>query len=430
MPASLPVKFSSLKIEGWRQFGQVEIELHPQLTVLTGANGAGKSTLLNILSSHFNYSRPLLGTPRVDSAGGYKFVSGILSLFSKLFSAPAPKTPGLVGKLVYTNNIAGSILVPVEGAISYTVSIENQQQVRGFHISSHRRLPQYQQVSQIPTQPMVPQQAYDNFNGEMMSSYQGGHSGFSSTYRIKEALISMALLGPKTEFNGGDPVLRATFAGFGEILKKILPEEIGFIEISIRSPDVVLITKSGEFLIDAVSGGLLALIDLAWQIYMYSVNNDSFVVTMDEPENHLHPSMQRLLMGNLVKTFPKVQFIVATHSPFIVSAVRDSRVYVLRHVENPKVNDEQTVASKQTRFVSSIRLDSSNRAGTASQILRDVLGLPTTYPEWVSEAVDGIINKYRGRPFDERLMTDLRRELNEQGYSELLPDVTSALAKG
>lgn len=429
MSTPSPAKFSRLKIEGWRQFGQVEVELHPHLTVITGANGAGKSTLLNIFSSHFNYSRPFLATPRADSTGGYKYFSGILSVFSKIISAAAPRSPGIVGELAYTTNKTAPLRVPVDGGISYNISIENQQEVRGFHISSHRRLPQYQQVNQIPTQPMAPQQAYDHFNGEMMNSYQGGHTGFSSTYRIKEALLSMALLGPKTEFNGGNPILRATFTGFSDILKKILPEETGFLEISIRSPDVVLVTKSGEFLIDAVSGGLLALVDLAWQIYMYSVNNDSFVVTIDEPENHLHPSMQRLLMGNLVKTFPNVQFIVASHSPFIVSAVKDSRVYVLRHVEKTEAKDEQNATAKQTRFVSSIRLDSTNRAGTASQILRDVLGLQTTYPEWVSEGVDVIINKYRGRPFDERLMSDLRRELNEQGYGELLPDVTSALAK-
>jgi predicted ATP-binding protein involved in virulence len=115
------------------------------------------------------------------------------------------------------------------------------------------------------------------------------------------------------------------------------------------------------------------------------------------------------MRNNLGETFPNVQFIVASHSPFIVSAVRDARVYALRHVDK-EVKDESVVKPNQTRFVSSIRLDSTNRAGTASQILRDVLGLPTTYPEWVSEGIDAIINKYRGRPFDEKLMSDIRRE--------------------
>lgn len=424
-----PIKFSRLTITGWRQFGQIDLELHPRLTVITGANGAGKSTLLNIFSSHFDYTRPLLATPRADDSGGYKYFSGIFSFLSKLVPAISPKTPGSIGELIYSNNNSAALSVPIEGGVQYSVSIHKKQQVHGFHVSSHRRLPQYQQVHQIPAKPMAPKQAYEHFNGEMQSSYRGDHSGYSSTYRIKETLLSMALLGPQTDFNSGNSVLLKTFVGFSDTLKKILPEEIGFLELSIRSPDVVFVTKSGEFLIDAVSGGLLALVDLAWQIYMYSVGTDSFVVTIDEPENHLHPSMQRLLMGNLIKTFPNVQFIVASHSPFIVSAVRDARVYVLKHVENSEIAQSPNATSNHSRLVSSIRLDSINRAGTASQILRDVLGLPTTYPEWVSVELDEIINKYRGRQFDEKLMADIRKELSDSGYGELLPDVTSALAR-
>src|ERR1700684_3254096 len=47
-------------------------------------------------------------------------------------------------------------------------------------------------------------------------------------------------------------------------------------------------------------------------------------------ENHLHPSLQRSLFVKLVEAFPLTQFIIATHSPFIVSGLKDSNVYVLR----------------------------------------------------------------------------------------------------
>lgn len=424
-----PIKFSRLTISGWRQFGEIDLQLHPRLTVLTGANGAGKSTLLNVFSSHFDYQRPLLATPRADESGGYKYFNGIISFFSRLVFAPAPKSAESIGELTYSNNSSSPITVPINGGVQYDVSIHKKQQVHGFHVSSHRRLPQYQQVDQIPAKPMAPKLAYERFNGEMMSSYRGEYSGYSSTYRIKETLLSMALLGPQTEFNSGNAVLRQTFVGFSDTLKNILPEEIGFLELSIRSPDVVFVTKSGEFLIDAISGGLLALVDLAWQIYMYSVGSASFVVTIDEPENHLHPSMQRVLMGNLISTFPNVQFIVASHSPFIVSAVRDARVYVLKHMERNDMRPLADGTPNLSRLVSSVCLDSVNRAGTASQILRDVLGLPTTYPDWVSAELDVIIEKYRGRQFDEKLMYDIRKELSDSGYGELLPDVTLALAR-
>jgi energy-coupling factor transporter ATP-binding protein EcfA2 len=422
------IKFSSLRIEGWRQFGRIDVELHPQLTVITGSNGSGKSTLLNIFSGHFGYQRPYLATPLRDASGGYKYITGVVDFFCKFFPI-TQSTARQVGEITYTNGTRATAQLPGSGGIQYNLSIASQQPVQGFHVPSHRRLPTYQAVGQIPTQPMLPQQAYDHFNGEVSAYFTGGHTGFSSTYRIKEALLSMAVFGPGTKYVQRNDVLLKTFEGFSETLRKILPEEIGFVEISIRSPDVVLVTKSGDFLIDAASGGLMALVDLAWQIYMFSLRLTSFVVTIDEPENHLHPSMQRILMGNLIKTFPQVQFIVATHSPFIVSAVRDARVYVLKHEDRPEASGSANVPAQQTRFVSSIRLDTVNRAGTASQILRDVLGLPTTYPEWVADGVDAIINRYRNRPFNEELLESLRTELKESGYSDLYPDVASALAK-
>ncbi|MGQ0518664.1 AAA family ATPase, partial [Bacillus sp. D-CC] len=71
-----------------------------------------------------------------------------------------------------------------------------------------------------------------------------------------------------------------------------------------------------------------------------------FVVTIDEPENHLHPSMQRSLLNDFVKAFPKAQFIVVTHSPFIVSSIRESNVYALKHEKN-NVSDQQSGWAKK-----------------------------------------------------------------------------------
>ena len=42
------MKFKNLNIEEWKQFKNLDIDLHNQLTILTGANGAGKTTILNL----------------------------------------------------------------------------------------------------------------------------------------------------------------------------------------------------------------------------------------------------------------------------------------------------------------------------------------------------------------------------------------------
>ena len=46
------------------------------------------------------------------------------------------------------------------------------------------------------------------------------------------------------------------------------------------------------------------------------------VVLIDELELHLHPTWQRQIVGNLRETFPNIQFIGTTHSPFVIQALR------------------------------------------------------------------------------------------------------------
>lgn len=428
-------KFQKLHVEGWRQFGRIEIDIHPRLTVLTGANGAGKSSLLRIFSRHVGFDRPFLATPLRNSAGGYSYVTdiftGALGKFWRNMFSSQKQNVTEVGTLGYTNGIVGQLNVPEQAGVQYHISISNQQPVAGIHIDSHQPVSSFQQVGQIPTNLVSANAAYQNYHNELVQKYNGGHTGYSPTYRMKEAIISMAMFGEgNSHVQGNDQVLEA-YRGFVEALRRILPESLGFLDIAVRPPEVVLVTKSGEFLIDAASGGIMTLIDLTWRLHMFSLGQDQFVATMDEPENHLHPTMQRTLMPRLLAAFPQAQFIIATHSPFMVSSVRDSYVYVLRYLDSATgaaVSDQ--IMTTETSRVVSERLDTINKAGSASEILREVLGVSATIPEWVEEGLNSVVAKYRGQLVSQQTLMQLRGELRELGYDELYPDALSALTDG
>ena len=53
------------------------------------------------------------------------------------------------------------------------------------------------------------------------------------------------------------------------------------------------------------------------------------VVLIDELDLHLHPHWQRHIAEDLRRTFPALQFIVTTHSPFIVQSARDGEIIAL-----------------------------------------------------------------------------------------------------
>ncbi|WP_372392056.1 AAA family ATPase [Xanthomonas sp. NCPPB 3582] len=167
---------------------------------------------------------------------------------------------------------------------------------------------------------------------------------------------------------------------------------------------------------------------LAWQIFTYSDQASEFVVVIDEPENHLHPSMQRELLPNLLKAFPNVQFVVATHSPFIVTAVRDSVVNVLAYRSN-KLEASLAGLAPELSVYSRV-LDHVNKAGSANEVLRDVLGLDTTIPVWASHELQVSIDKFRGMPLTEQVVRDLDKDLAERGLSDFLPDAVDGLSVG
>ncbi len=53
------------------------------------------------------------------------------------------------------------------------------------------------------------------------------------------------------------------------------------------------------------------------------------VVFIDEIDAHLHPSLQRLILPFFQNSFPNIQFITSTHSPFVLTSVEGDIVYNL-----------------------------------------------------------------------------------------------------
>jgi predicted ATP-binding protein involved in virulence len=53
------------------------------------------------------------------------------------------------------------------------------------------------------------------------------------------------------------------------------------------------------------------------------------VVFIDEIDSHLHVSLQRLILPFFTESFPKIQFIVTSHSPFVLMSTPDTVVFDL-----------------------------------------------------------------------------------------------------
>jgi len=402
--------FKTLKLNQWKQFQDIDIEFHNRLTVLTGANGSGKTTLLNLLARHFGWEFQELATPATEKETGY------LRYFTRIFKKNENIQDLKIGEITYDNGINSDLKINHSNTAKYQILIQyrtpinqGEGEIKGINIGSHRNVFKYQEVPTISTQKRNRQNAFqlveqstktDTFN-------IGYYEHKPINFFIKETLLNWAICGSGNKYIQPDKELEENFIGFQNVLKIILPQNIGFKEVSIRNYEIVLITDSGDFMLDAVSGGIAALIDLAWQIYNYSDINTKIVVLIDEIENHLHATMQRAVLPDFLAAFANVQFIVSTHSPLIVSSVKDANIYAFRY------NQENRVYSE--------KLDLIQKARTATEILNEVLGVPFTMPIWAEESLNQLIEKYKNISITEENINQMRTEFKSLGLESLMP---------
>lgn len=404
--------YNNIKISNWRQFQDININFDEHLTILTGANGAGKTTILNILSKPFGRNINFVSTPEKDKETGIlKYLTGKFFGRIKSNNLDNNNLNESLGSISY-NSSTYNISIPNNISNTYSINISNIPNVNGVFISSHRNYFVYKTVTHIPTKALSRKDifsSYKDFSTKKEQDMYYNPAEQAPTLLIKEALISLATFGYGNQVVEANNEAIKLFEGYQEILKKVLPPSLGFKSLKIEVPEVILETESGNFSLDAVSGGIASIIELTWQIYMYDNPQNKFIVIMDEPENHLHPELQRTLLPNLIESFPNVQFIVATHNPFVISSVDSSQVYVLNY------NTENKVIS--------YKLDQVSKNGTANDILRDVLGIQSTMPIWADNKLQEILSKYSSLEINSTNISNLRNELLEQGFDNIIPQV-------
>jgi predicted ATP-binding protein involved in virulence len=88
-----------------------------------------------------------------------------------------------------------------------------------------------------------------------------------------------------------------------------------------------------RLLSDGVRNMLAMVADIAFRCALLNpklgentISKTSWVVLIDELDLHLHPSWQKQAVNNLKRTFPQIQFITTTHSPFVIQELEEGEL--------------------------------------------------------------------------------------------------------
>lgn len=138
--------------------------------------------------------------------------------------------------------------------------------------------------------------------------------------------------------------------------------------------------------------------DLVWRLieaFPESSNPllEEGIVLIDELDIHLHPSWQRTIAGLLRETFPKTQFIMATHSPLVAAGAGSDAVTYRFY----KKGDDTVIEQINNIFTKSV-----------DQILQsEAFGLVSSY----SPETQGKIDRYYLLKRKKRLNIEEKQEL-------------------
>ena len=117
-------------------------------------------------------------------------------------------------------------------------------------------------------------------------------------------------------------------------------KEIPKISYSRQYKDIVY-SENGQILpISCLSAGyqsiLWMIMDISYRLVTlnpgkHDLMGSKGIVLIDEIDMHLHPKWQWNIIEALKSVFPNIQFIIATHSPIIISSCKDANLVLVNH---------------------------------------------------------------------------------------------------
>ena len=325
------MRISELQLTNYRAFKDpAPFKFGKNFSVIAGVNGKGKTAILDGLALLFSRLLPLVSPAR----SGYRRIDPSEVYFGESYS-----------KLSMKVNCAG---IPILYGLSYE---KETGKIKATHLAAtlkkHVRLIYDDPGRADDAAPLVVYYTTDRAGyrlpkklpTEVPKGQAAAYKGalFNRTVNFRDFMARYRVLageecGKNPHYLGARPAdaIAATVGKFLEGFQNLRVEE---------NPLRLLIDKQGVALnLSQLSDGersFIALVsDLGRRLalanpLLENPLNGAGVVLIDELELHLHPKWQLEVVEKLRAAFPNIQFIVTTHSPFILQTAREGEVIKL-----------------------------------------------------------------------------------------------------
>lgn len=321
---------TKIKINQVRHLKDIEIPLsnnERKHLIITGKNGSGKTSVLESLRLFLwiNYDDPMTSAWIINKINedGLLKNDPLKSQFETEKIIPKIGTrfayPGRTQTLQILKNLSG-------------VEVEfNEVDLNQWSLD-----PKYYLLAYYPANRtyFIP-----NEKGEKIvfkDSYQPYEQpGKDFVKYLKELYSQEALFRRAENFKRADEI-QSWIENFIRILRKIYDNDKVNMRLDIEQMKFFIEEPNkNPFSFDELASGYAAILDIITDLMMrmekkvgtkYDMHG---FVLIDEVDAHLHLSLQKNILPTLTSLFPNIQFIVTTHSPFVLSSISNVVVYNL-----------------------------------------------------------------------------------------------------
>ena len=293
--------------------------------IITGKNGSGKTVLLNAISDFLNIikndkSADFLEYQKqldiwnsqlknaIDERGRMQAQQQIEHISNRI--------QNLYGKIDLQSDLLGSIIEKYNRGEFVITFYQADRKIK-------------MSVPKNPTKPVY------NKKGDVKDTATSQFLNFLSDLKIQEALArNEKQTEDADEINGW-------FEDFEGVMRQIFQDDNLSLEFNYRDYSFKICTEGKKFKFTEVSDGFAAVLDIVADLILKMQGDNSLtrsyqkegIVLIDEIETHLHLALQKVIMPLLTKVFPNIQFIITTHSPFVLSSMPNAVAYDLEHQE-------------------------------------------------------------------------------------------------
>ena len=394
MNGGIVMNINNLRLINFRCFENTPIKFNSELAIIVGSNGAGKSSVLDAVAIAMGSF--LAG---IDGVQSNSISKDDIRFVSYELGSVIDRQPQFPVNIQCEANISEEVLTWVRALNSETgkTTIVDSKQImkyaRGLQQNVRRGdrntilpLVSYYGTGRLFAQKKKKRSSTSLQRATRFAGYIDCLDIMSNEKLMIEWFKKMTLI--ELQEKRDIPELRAVIGALKKSLDGVLSEKGQstdlnvFYEIKTNDLTITYTDRHGELkkhplkeLSDGYKNTLSIIADIAYRMAVLNpqllenvVNLTPGVVLIDEIDLHLHPSWQKRIIKDLRTIFPKVQFILTTHSPSIISSISNKHLIIL---ENNKA----------------IYPSSSTYGRDVNSVLREIMG--------VSERQQDVMDKFK-----------------------------------